>query len=797
MTLLRRKLVRDIAANRWLFTAVTSVVLLGVCLFDAAYMSFQNLSSSYDLTYDRLRFADFTTRFHSGPEALENRARAIPGVAQAYGRLSQEIELAQTGRESEKVVGRVLAVPDQGPPDVNAVLVLDGAMPSPRRRELLLERNFAEANGYRPGDTITPVILDEEVEFTVSGIAASPEYILAVRAKEYLMPQPEEFGALFTTRTQAEELLGAPGTINELCVTITQYADRERVIQAVEDLVRPYGFEETITRDDQPSNNLLQSDLRAFRELAVIFPAFFLVIAALTVYTLLTRMVRSQRTQIGFMRASGYSSSEILVHYLEFALVLGLLGATIGTIAGHGLGIISTHYYTRVVGVPFLDMRPRWGSMSVGWMAGLVVALLAGIVPARAAAQLQPAETMRTETPAARRSWALRVLGRSFGGLPYVARLPLRNLIRRPRRTAYTALGIASAIALVIVSLGMLDASYAAINMYFYDVQVYDLRVSFLDPQPWSRLARIGHWEGVERVEPGLMIPVELQFDGKSYFTVVLGLPRDSRLYRLYDPRGESLSPPPAGMLIGATARSKLDAHTGDTLRVRLPEEPPDVQRWHNVQVVGYVHQPVGGLVYMSLDQLRRVFGRDLDLPRNGVTGAIIAVDPRYTSHVRDRLFDLTGAVEAESTAQTRAQIEELMKLFYAYLGIMLSFGIALAVAILFNTATIGVLERSRELASLRSLGMTRRQVGLMVTIENAVTALGGSLLGMGLGRLLNIYFIAAYSGEQLQLRPVIYPQSYAITVAAAFIALIIAQIPALRAVNRLDLAKATKEFVS
>jgi putative ABC transport system permease protein len=795
--LLRRKLLRDIGANRWLFIAVTSVVVLGVCLFDGAYMSFQNLGGSYELTYARLHFADFTTRFHSGPESLEDRVRRLPGVAEVHGRLSQEVELAQRERGYEKVVGRVISIPDSGQPPVNRLLLLEGRMPSPLHRELLLERSFAHTNGYHPGDTISPVVLDEKVEFTITGIAVSPEYILAVRAKEYLMPSPSEFGALFMTHAQAEQLLGAGGSINELSVRIAPGASRKAVAQAVERLVKPYGIEETITRDEQPSNNMLQGDLRAFHDIAIIFPGFFLTIAALTVYTLLLRIVRSQRTQIGFMRASGYGRREILVHYLEFAVALGLVGATLGTALGYGLGVASTRYYTNVVGAPFLDIRPRLASMAIGWLAGVMVALAAGAVPALAASAVEPAAAMRTEVPLARRTWVLHYVGRAFTRLPYIWRLPLRNLIRQLRRTAYTALGVASAIALVIVSLGMLDASYAAIDMYFHKVQLYDLRVSFLEPRPLSELTRVGHWQGITRVEPGLLIPVELERGGQSYTTLALGLMPDDRLYGLYDPNGRRMQVPEDGLLIGPTIRGKLTARTGDILRARLPQQPPEVQRWHDLRVAGYVQQPVGSLVYMSASQLRRKFGRDLDLPPNGVTGLIMAVEPRYAGFIRDRLYDLTGVVQVETTADTESQIEEMMKLFYAYIGIMLSFGIALAVAILFNTATIGVLERSRELASLRSLGMSRWQVGAMVTVENGVTALAGSVLGMALGRVLDIYMVGVYASDQLKLSPVIYPHSYAVTVAAAFAALMIAQIPALRTVSRLDLAKATKEFVS
>ena len=797
MRLLRRKLFRDIGANRWLFIAVTSVVLLGVCLFDAAYMSFQNLSSSYDLAYRRLHFADFTTRFHRGPRSLVDRVRLIPGVAEVHGRLSEDLELALPGPGSQKVVGRVVSLPDRGQPPVNSLLLAQGRWPSPLRRELLLERNFAKSHHYRPGDTVSPVVLDDKVKFTVTGIAASPEYILAVRSKEFLMPTPGQFGVLFIPRTQAEQLLGAGGAINELCVTVLPGADRRQIIRAVEGLAHPYGIEETVTSEEQPSNNLLQVDLRAFREISIIFPTLFLAIGALTVYTLLVRMVHTQRTQIGFMRASGYSRREILLHYLEFALLLGVMGATAGTIAGYGMGVVSTHYYTSVVGAPFLDIRPRGGSMAAGWLAGMIAAVLAGMRPARSAAGLLPAEAMRTETPVARRTWALRYIGRAFVRLPYGLRLPLRNAIRRPRRSLYTALGVASAISLVIVSLGMLDASYDAINEYFHRVQLYDLRASFVELQPQSRLSHLAHWEGVQRVEPGMLLPVELERRGRSYSTLVLGLAPDSELYQLHDQTGKRVTAPENGMLVGATVREKLKIEVGDQVRVRLPREPPEVRRWHVVRIRGYVQQPVGSLVYMDQREVRRHFGRDLDLPPHGVTGVVMKVDPRYADFIRDRLYNLAGVLEIETTADTRNEIEELMKLFYAYIGIMLGFGIALSVAILFNTATIGVLERAGELASLRSLGMSRRRVGLMVTVENAVTAVVGSALGMLMGRLLDIYLVSVYASEQMELRPVIYPQSYAITVGAVFVALMIAQIPALRTVNRLDLAKATKETVS
>jgi putative ABC transport system permease protein len=147
------------------------------------------------------------------------------------------------------------------------------------------------------------------------------------------------------------------------------------------------------------------------------------------------------------------------------------------------------------------------------------------------------------------------------------------------------------------------------------------------------------------------------------------------------------------------------------------------------------------------------------------------------------------GAARIEDAAGTRAQFRELMGLGWAMLGAMLFLGGVLAAAILFNTATLSVGERQRELATLRALGMTMREVALLVTVEHAALALLGLGLGVPLAALASRVMLDTMSSDLFSLPFVIRPVTVAVAVSGVLLLLLLAQWPALRRVARSNLA--------
>ena len=211
------KLARDLARSRSQIAALLVSIILGIGVFQSTYMAVENLGANYALFYDNLHFADFTVRVNPTDYDLTRQIKAIPGVAEAIGRIVEEVKIAQPQAEIPSVVGRLISLPSNRRSPINDVRVTQGQyFTAVGRREVLVEGNFARFHHYKPGDTIYVAVRGERVPFRIAGIVTSPEYLYPVHSKEYLFPTPGTFGVVFMPRRQAEQLLNMTGMINSL-----------------------------------------------------------------------------------------------------------------------------------------------------------------------------------------------------------------------------------------------------------------------------------------------------------------------------------------------------------------------------------------------------------------------------------------------------------------------------------------------------------------------------------------------------------------------------------------------------
>ena len=793
MPLLNTKLRRDLLAARWQAAVIAVTTLLGIGFFQGSLVSYANLGRSYDLTYRRLHFGDVWVPMAAAPDSLVRRVAGIPGVRGVTGRLVKEIRVGQREGRACSVVGRIISMPTGQQPAVNRVAVVEGRYFSPQGgREVLLERSFAQANHYRVGDYLYPTVGGEEIRFRVVGLVQSAEYIYAIQSEQYLVPTPDTFGVLFLPQRQVEALVGMPGMVNEITVT-TAPGRRAEVVRQLGRLAERYGGEELLTRDEQPSNKLLQADLDGYRQIAVIFPLLFLTAAVLTTYTLLARLVQAQRAQIGVLRAMGFPQRALWWHYLWLAIVPSLSGGVLGVGLGYLFAWYITRLYVVLINVPFMAFEPypaiaAW-AVAIAGGAGLAGACF----PARQAAAMPPAVAMtQQEMSAEALPAAVRRVGR---GLPLPLKMPVRNLVRRPLRTVYTVLGLALGVALVVLSFGILDSVQQAMRTYFEEIQRYDLSAGFVEAQPGAVISQVRTWPGVWEVEPTLDIPIEIRRRGVVEQTVLSGLPPGSQLRRFTDAQGTLVIPAPGEALLGDKLRERLGVRQGDLLRLDYAQNRPEFHISRMVVVGPPVSQPIGSAVHMRLEEVRRLFGDRLGYPPQAVGGVLIWGDTAWLGWWRQQLCRMPQVAAVESRQQLYDQIQELLGFTRTFVGILAFFGVALAFAVVFTAVSITVLERSRELATLRTLGFQMSRIAWLTTVENMLVALLGILMGLPLGRYLDAYLIAASESESVSLEPVIFLRTYLIAITSILVLTAVAQVPGLLHVRQMNLATEAKRI--
>ncbi|MES0328763.1 MAG: FtsX-like permease family protein [Dehalococcoidales bacterium] len=783
MNKLQRKLFRDLGASRGLFLAVASVIFLGVTFFGASFMAFQNLSDSYDFTYEELRFADFTVKVIEAPSQTVASLEAIPGVAAVTGRLNTDIRLTFTADGTKSLLARVISLPSGNRPAVNDVKVEEGSyLPADDENALLVEKSFAEHHGLKPGDTLLLGPGGQEISFTVAGIVTSPEYIWPAKSRQEILASPETFGVVFVADDAVPQLLGRP-LINEFAITVTAAADSDAVIVAVEEELAPYQVLDLVTREDQPSNAALSLDLQEFGELAEVFPLLFLTMGALATYILLTRIVYNQRTQIGLMRAVGYPRRRILAHYLSFSLVIGLAGSVAGVIAGLLLSGAVTKLYISILGLPFTQTEIHWLALEEGIFIGLLPTLIAGILPALAASRLNPATAMRTPPPPTGRKLLLERVFPFFRGLSTIWKIPLRNIFRKRGRSLYTIIGVAVGVSLILVSASFLDSLESLLSLQYDKIQKYDAQVLFASPQPARLADTVQGWDEVNEAQPVLYVPTRLEHGGSTYSTQTVGLLAESDLFGLYLSSGERVRVGPEGILLAEGLKAVLDINTGDTVTLRSSAGTLDLA------VAGFVKQPMGSLGYISLEQAQQLAGG-----QDVIGGLMLAVEPQYLDTIREKAFEIPATGSVELTRETQQQIDELLGFFGAFMWVMLGFGAALALAIVFTTVTVNILERRREVATMRTLGESKGKIVAMLTTENLLLGALGLIPGLPLGYGLAAYFFTLFQTDIFSFELVIFTRTYLLAIGLVILIVLLSQIPGIRQLNRIDLARVIKE---
>jgi len=781
---LRTKARRDMRRQRASFVAIALTIFLGVALFGASYDAYRNLDASYHRAFTEYRFANLTvTGGRIG--RLARAAREAPGVGAVQLRTQADLPL-HVGRD--KFLGRVVGLPAGGQPAVDRVEVEAGGYLKPGEPDgVLVEKHMAEAFDLGVGDAVTAVGAGGPLKLRIVGVAASPEYFWPARSRQDILPAPKDFGVLFAPEALARRLAGERGPDQ----AAIYYAGGEKDAALTAKLgaeARRLGAADVLTRADQPSNSALQQDVKSFRELAVLFPLLFLSAAALATGVLMRRLVTAQRPTIGMLRACGRSRGEVVAHYLTFGVVAGLAGGALGAAAGIGLAGAATDAYTSELSIPITLTSISPLTALVGLLFGLLTGSLAAALPAFAAARVPPAEAMRRFAPkgAGGLSLAERLLP-PLRRLPVRWRMTIRGVGRNPRRSLSTILGVVLALTLILVSWGMIDTTQILVERQYGEIDRQDAELYFRGALDRGDMRRLRGAAGVAEAEAGVDVPVTLRADGRSYRTALKGFNRDTTMHGFRAEGGGTAELPAEGLLAGRALGSKLDVGAGAEIEVGAPGTGVAVR----APLKGFLEEPLGTYVYASLGRIRQLAG-----PRAGL-GNVAYV--RYAPGVdreamRRRLSTLPGVVAFGDSKALRDTVDEYLGLFYAFVGIMLLFGAAMAFALLYNSIQANLAERAVEVATLRAAGIRFRSLSRMITAENViVTAIGivpGLLVGVEVSRL----FLASFNSDSFSFDLQIRATTLVFSALAILVVSLLSERPGLRAVRKLDIAQVVRE---
>ena len=783
MKALDRKLARDLWSLKTQGVSIALVIACGIGGFIGSFSTYWSLLWSRDDYYASARFPHIFASAKRAPVGVAERIRALPGVAEAEPRVVRDAQLSIAG-VVPPMIARLIGQDFEHPGGMNRLTLKSGRWPAPgAAHEAVVNQHFLEARRLALGARVT-VLLNGKLEgVTLVGAALSPEYIFATRGGG--MPDDEWFAVLWMDARALAAAFDMEGAFNSVLLRIEKDASTPATLDAVDRLLAPYGGFGALGRDEQISHKIITQEISQQRIFGTVLPAIFLVVAAFILNVVLHRQVHAQRGEIAALKALGYEDRWIAWHYLEFAAAIVLLGTALGIALGWWFGKSMTELYTNLFHFPSFHYRmPAWLALA-GAAAALLAAFGGAFAATRGILRLRAAEALRPPAPAAFRPLLVERLGHPEL-LTSAQRMIMRNLERKPLRAASTIAGIAGSVAILIAGIFWGDSLEWFIDVQFNQASHADVHVGFAEPLARSVRRELERLPGVTQAEVSRAIPVRLRAGHRTYRTAITGVEDAGPLQRILDADLREARLAPGAVLLTARLAERLRVAPGDELIAELLEGKRAVRA---LRVSGTVREIAGMNVWMRLEDLNR-------LAREGavVSGAGLAVEPAKESALLERLKGMPAAavviVNRGLLETFRATTARNVMFFTTVLSL---FAATIAVGVVYNSARIQLAERSWELASLRVLGFTRREVSVLLlgelAVEIGVAIPLGFLAGWGLAALL----LALMRQEMIEFPLVIFAGTYVYAGAVVLAAGVASALIVRNRVDNLDLVAVLK----
>ncbi len=796
--------------KRWLqVVAIALIIALGTGVF--AGLSGQKIwrTASYDLSYSRLNMYDLKLSLASGSfldgDELRATIAGVAGVRAVETRLIEPtlVEVVHDG-ETILVRGRIVGVDvsDSGP-QVNSVHVEEesGRALTPAdsgQNVAVVEYKFARHHDLQPGDSAR---ISGDVALALVGAGHSPEYFMIMPETGAFFAEAD-YAVLFVPLATVQALSDRAGLVNDAVILLDDGADRDAVQAALErQLAATFpntGFEFTVKEDD-PVYAVLYSDAEGDQWVWNIMAMLFLIGAALGAFNLAGRMVEAQRREIGVGMALGLPRRWIALRPMLVGVQIALLGTVFGVLVGLLLNRAFAGLLHDLAPLPYWDIDFYLRGYIQATILGVLLPVVATLIPVWRAVRVAPVDAIKTGYLVAKGGGLGRLLvrvplpGKSF------TQMPLRNVLRSPWRTALTALGIAIAIMIMTFIVGAMDSYVATMqradNAYRHQgAERILVDLNFFYPTSSDQITALAALTGPDgqplfvRSEAALLLGGTL-IKGDVSIDTALELHDMAQAIWVPALQQGALAAEESGLILSEKAAADLGVDVGDTVTLRHPRREGLLAFRlveSDVPVIGIHDNPIRPLTYMPL-QGAALMGLE------GVANQLV-LDPApgvTRDTIRAALLTQPGVISARSIAEFSEGVENLLEMVTGMLAVVQMVAVLLAFLIAFNSTSISVDERVREIATMFAFGLPLRTVTRMQMVENALMGAAGTLIGLALGwaALTAIFFARAeIEMADLKFAIVIEPQTALLAAVLGVIVVGLTPLLSIRRMRRMDI---------
>ena len=543
-----------------------------------------------------------------------------------------------------------------------------------------------------------------------------------------------------------------------------------------------------LDRNSNIGYNSLESASDIVQGVSRVFPAFFLLVAALVCITTMTRMIDEERTQIGTLKALGYSNGAIISKYLIYAGSGAVLGCGVGVLVGSvAFPVILWQAYKIMLYITDgIVLKINW------WLCGIVVGAYTAVMLlvtwycCRRALMEEPAELIRPKAPDAGKKIFMEYLP-FWSKISFLNKVTIRNIFRYRQRLAMMMVGIGGCTALLVTGFGLRDSIVNVVDYQFENVTTYDMTVYFSDGQTAEEQADfIGDLRGkAENVLFYHQTSVNLDFDGKSREIYLIAAGEGVTDFVDLHVDDEKIAVPGRNeVVISVGAAEAMGIHVGDTVQMRNAD-----LKTLELTVSGVYDNHVENYAIIHPDTITLQWGEE---PAKQMA-FVKTGESRDTYELSAEISGYSDVMNVSVSEDFANMVANMMDALDLVVWVVVVCAGALAAIVLYNLTNINITERIREIATIKVLGFNAGETAMYVFKENLALTVIGSGFGLGLGYLLLLFVMSQIRIDMVYFKALVMPLSYVISIVLTILAACIVCFIFYFRLDKINMAEALK----
>ena len=840
---MRKTTFREIRSSLGRFLAIAAIIALGVGFFAGLKNTTEDMVAETDRYLSDLRFYDFRLACSLGFTDNElSLLRGAEEIKAAEGCYQADVIIRSFSEAETPSVLAVYSLTDS----VNRVALVAGRMPETEDEIVLEARGYGEdvigrdvvfsdmnseetlgkfaKKTYRVVGTVnsplylnyergTTALLDGSVDgygYILPGAFCMPAYsslYCVVNDGEAIYSKAYE-KHMDSIRPEMEELLDG------LCKSRTDNLQKEAEAKVRAEAEKRYALLQMPLPDDFDASEMVpewectsylldretnigymcfDNDAHIVDGIARVFPVFFILVAALVVMTTMSRMVEEQRTQMGVLKALGYSAAMIAGKYVIYSGAAALSGCLIGFFAG-------CYVFPTVIWKVYGIMYGFTDELVYVWNGGLFAVSLAvslfcsvGITLFSIGRELRevPAQLIRPRAPKNGKRILLERITFFWKRLPFLHMVSLRNVVRYRKRFFMMIIGIAGCTALLITGQGIRDSIVSVPATQYEKIEHYDYLIR-IDEDKLAAETFCAETHGKSTLSELIVSYGTLNLEtDKGNKAATYTVPRDEEEFAefvtLSEENGKPVSFPGKGeCVLSGKMAEQLGVSTGDVIQCHKENG-----RVFELKVSSVFRNYVGDKMYLSEESLEEGTGETAEYCYCFAK----ANDPDKVYETGAALLNTEGVVSVSVNREFRDRIEAMLQSLDYIVILVICCAAALAFIVLYNLTNINITERLREIATIKVLGFYSMETSMYVFRENFLLTAIGAAVGIPLGILLHRFVMSQIQVDLVAFNVHVSGKSFLLSIVYTFVFAVIVDLVMHRKLERINMAESMKSI--